>query len=94
MPTDRHDDAARVGCPVCMGDGTTPRHGPGAATFRKPCKECQRVAALLREEVGKERANFRDFCRGLFSHEPRNWGVVLSSLQAAFPLKGEAPDGA
>ena len=83
MPTDRYDDAAWVWVqsqrPIYGGD-----------PIRIAAKS---LAALLREEVGKERANFRDFCRGLFSHEPRKWGVVLSSLQAAFPLKGEAPDG-
>ena len=46
--TDRHDDAARVGCPKCHGSGFTSPRGYSTAD-PKPCPECKRVAALLRE---------------------------------------------
>ena len=91
MPTDRHDDAARVGCPVCMGDGTTPRHGPGAATFRKPCKECKRVAALLRETERKAVLRCHELV-AMYGFTRNALPIIRTEYPEHFTK--EAPDGA
>jgi len=83
MPTDRHDDAARVGCPECK---RTPFVADGQDEF--PCPECKRVAALLRET---ERTAVRR-CYGLaavsdYKHAP--W----DRIRAEYPEHFGGDDG-
>ena len=86
MPTDRHDDAARVGCPECK---RTPFVADGQDEF--PCPECKRVAALLRETERKAVLRCHELV-AMYGFTRNALPIIRTEYPEHFTK--EAPDGA